>query len=117
MIDAAPPPRSFPSPRENRVAPRLRAASPGCYGIGAGLPFLAMRYLSTRDAGPVPAARSFEEALLAGLAEDGGLYVPERLPALDHEALRDLAGLPYAEVASRVVGLFAAGSFTSSELR
>ena len=38
-----------------------------------------MRYLSTRDAGPAPAARSFEEVLLAGLAEDGGLYVPERL--------------------------------------
>jgi threonine synthase len=76
-----------------------------------------MRFLSTRDAGPVPALRSFEEVLLAGLAEDGGLYVPERLPALDRAALRDLAGLPYAEIASRVVGLFAAGSFSPDELR
>jgi threonine synthase len=76
-----------------------------------------MRYLSTRDAGPTPAFRSFEEVLLAGLAEDGGLYVPERLPALDREALRDLAGLPYAEVTARIVGLFAAGSFAPDELR
>jgi threonine synthase len=76
-----------------------------------------MRYLSTRDAGKAPAARSFEEILLAGLAEDGGLYVPEHLPALGHDALRDLAGLPYAEIAARIVGLFAAGSFTIDELR
>jgi threonine synthase len=76
-----------------------------------------MRYLSTRDAGTEPAARSFEEVLLAGLAEDGGLYVPERLPALGREALLDLRGLPYAEIAARIVALFAAGSFTIDELR
>src|SRR4051812_6325417 len=76
-----------------------------------------MHYLSTRNAGPAPAARSFEEVLLAGLAEDGGLYVPELLPALGPEALRELAGLPYAEIAARIVGLFAAGSFTTDELR
>src|SRR3954464_1224413 len=76
-----------------------------------------MRYLSTRDAGKAPAARSFEDVLLAGLAEDGGLYVPERLPTLSRDALRDLAGLPYAEIAARIVGLFAAGSFTRDELR
>jgi threonine synthase len=76
-----------------------------------------MRYLSTRDAGPAPALRSFEEVLLAGLAEDGGLYVPERLPSLGPEALRELAGMPYPEVAARIVALFAAGSFALDELR
>jgi threonine synthase len=76
-----------------------------------------MRYLSTRDAGPAPVARSFEEILLAGLAEDGGLYVPEQLPLFGREGLLDLAGLPYAEVAARVLALFAAGSFTLRELR
>src|SRR5690242_11151027 len=76
-----------------------------------------MRYLSTRDAGPAPALRSFDEVLLAGLAEDGGLYVPERLPAIGRDALCDLAGLPYAELAARIVGLFAAGSFALDELR
>lgn len=76
-----------------------------------------MRYLSTRDAGSAPVFRSFEEVLLAGLAEDGGLYVPELLPGLDREALLAMAGLPYAEVAARVVAPFAAGSFTADELR
>jgi threonine synthase len=73
-----------------------------------------MRYVSTRDARPNPASHSFEEVLLAGLAEDGGLYVPEALPALDFAAL---AGLSYADLAARIVGLFAEGSFGRGELR
>src|SRR3954447_6463375 len=76
-----------------------------------------MHYLNTRDGGVAPALRSFDEVLLAGLAEDGGLYVPERLPAIGRDALCDLAGLPYAELAARIVGLFAAGSFALDELR
>src|ERR1700722_4143916 len=73
-----------------------------------------MRYLSTRDPRPKPATHSFEDVLLAGLAEDGGLYVPEALPALDFGAL---IGLSYADLAAKIVGLFAEGSFTSGELR
>ena len=63
-----------------------------------------MRYLSTRATGPASATHSFEDVLLAGLAEDGGLFVPEALPKLDAAALRGLAGLPYAELAARVIG-------------
>jgi threonine synthase len=73
-----------------------------------------VRYLSTRDAGAAPATRSFEDVLLAGLAEDGGLYVPETLPALDCAAL---AGLPYADLAARIVGLFAGDDIGRGELR
>ncbi|HVC51354.1 MAG TPA: threonine synthase [Stellaceae bacterium] len=76
-----------------------------------------MRYLSTRDPRPVPATRSFEDVLLAGLAEDGGLFVPEALPALDPVAWRGLAGLPYAELAARLVGLFAGDDFPPAALR
>ena len=76
-----------------------------------------MRYLSTRDTRPVPATYSFDEVLLAGLAADGGLYVPERLPALDGAALLRLSGLPYPELAARIVALFAEGSFSEAELR
>ena len=47
-----------------------------------------MRYLSTRDPRPSPATHTFEDVLLAGLAEDGGLYVPEQLPAPDAAALQ-----------------------------
>src|SRR5580704_4583966 len=76
-----------------------------------------MRYLSTRDARPQPATAGFEAALLAGLAGDGGLYVPQSLPALDAAALRGLAALSYAELAARIVGLFAGEAFTAAELR
>jgi threonine synthase len=76
-----------------------------------------VRYLSTRDPRPAPATHSFDDVLLAGLAEDGGLFVPESPPIVDGEGLSALAGLAYAELAARVVGLFAAGSFGEPELR
>src|SRR5271168_765359 len=79
--------------------------------IGYNLP---VRYLSTRDAGPVPATHSFEAVLLAGLAEDGGLYVPQTLPKLD---FTELTGLPYADLAARIVGMFTGDSFACGELR
>jgi threonine synthase len=59
-----------------------------------------MRYVSTRGKAP---ALGFEDALLAGLAADGGLYLPEFWPTLSMEGLRDL---PYHEVALRVVAPF-----------
>src|SRR5438045_8575991 len=76
-----------------------------------------MRYLSTRAAGPASATHSFEDVLLAGLAEDGGLFVPETLPKLDAAALRGLAGLPYAELAARILALFVGDAFSAAELR
>src|ERR1700712_5124992 len=59
-----------------------------------------MRYVSTRGRAP---ALGFSDALLAGLASDGGLYVPERWPLLPAIA----PGEPYARVAAGVVGAFA----------
>ena len=53
-----------------------------------------MRYISTRGRAP---ALGFDEALLTGLARDGGLYVPETWPTLTGPEIRALAGLPYAE--------------------
>ena len=76
-----------------------------------------MRYLSTRDARPSPSTLSFAEVLLAGLAEDGGLYVPDQIPELGEAALLDYARLPYAELAARIVSLFAGGDFETDELR
>ena len=62
-----------------------------------------MRYLSTRGEAP---RLNFCDAMLAGLARDGGLYVPERLTALAPAAIRALSGLPYAEAATRLVAPF-----------
>ena len=62
-----------------------------------------MFYLSTR--GQVPAA-SFTDVLLQGPAPDGGLYLPEHYPQIDATALRDLARLPYADAAVRILQPF-----------
>ena len=59
-----------------------------------------MRYISTRGQAP---ALSFEEVVLTGLAPDGGLYVPETYPQMSKQAIADLAGLPYHEVAFRIM--------------
>ena len=76
-----------------------------------------MRYLSTRDPRPSPATFSFTEVLLAGLAADGGLYVPDRLPGLGTAELTSYAGLPYAELSARLVSPFSGETFTANELR
>jgi threonine synthase len=73
-----------------------------------------MRYVSTRGAAP---ALDFEGALLAGLAADGGLYLPEAWPSLGAAELRALRGLPYAEAAARIMAPFAEGCFSLAELR
>ena len=75
-----------------------------------------MRYISTRDPRAAPPGLSFEAALLAGLAEDGGLYVPDRLPE-PGAALHGCAGLPYPELAARLLSLFAGDGFSTEELR
>ena len=62
-----------------------------------------MRYISTRGVSP---ARDFAGVLLAGLAEDGGLFMPETWPHFSHADLRELRGLPYAELAARVMQPF-----------
>ncbi len=59
-----------------------------------------MQYVSTRGIAP---RRDFRGVLLAGLAEDGGLFMPETWPALDLAALH---GLPYAALAARVMHPF-----------
>lgn len=72
-----------------------------------------MRYVSTRGSA---AALDFEGATLAGLASDGGLYVPEIWPSLSREEIADLAGKSYVETAVAVMRPFVAGSLTEDEL-
>ena len=72
-----------------------------------------MRYVSTRGQAPV---RDFADALLAGLAEDGGLYVPEVWPHFSAADLRAMRGLPYADLAARVLQPFVGGAIDSEAL-
>jgi threonine synthase len=60
---------------------------------------------------------SFEDVLLAGLAEDGGLYVPAQVPAVAPPHFAQYGALSYPELAARIVGLFAGDGFGRGELR
>ncbi|MBL4929979.1 threonine synthase [Fuscibacter oryzae] len=73
-----------------------------------------MRYISTRGTAPV---LSFGEAMMTGLARDGGLYVPETVPTLTADEIATLAGLPYEEVAFRVMKPFLGGFFADDEFK
>ena len=73
-----------------------------------------MKYVSTRGAAP---ALSFEEAMLTGLARDGGLYVPETIPQMSHDDIAALAGLSYEETAFRIMKPFIGDTFSDDEFR
>ena len=69
-------------------------------------------YRSTRSNGaPVTAS----QAILKGLSDDGGLFVPDHIPTLD-KSLKELAGMTYQQVAYEVMKLFLT-DFTEEELK
>jgi len=72
-----------------------------------------LNYVSTRGEAPVLA---FDDVLLAGLARDGGLYVPEDWPRFTPEDLQAMRGLSYAELAARVMAPFAAPAVSEDDL-
>ena len=72
-----------------------------------------MQYISTRGSAP---KLDFEGATLAGLAKDGGLYLPEAWPQFTRDEIADMRGLPYHELAVRVMAPFVEGSLTRAEL-
>lgn len=73
-----------------------------------------MRYVSTRGSAP---ALDFESVTLAGLAVDGGLYIPEKWPSLSHDQIAGLAGLSYVETAVRVMAPFVGDALDEDALR
>lgn len=62
-----------------------------------------MKYMSTRGGGR---SLSAAEAIIAGIAEDGGLFVPEKIPSIDRSFVEELLPLTYADRAKKVLGLF-----------
>ncbi len=76
--------------------------------MGAGL-----RYISTRGGAP---ALSFDEVLLAGLAPDDGLYVPDAVPAIDAATWSAWRTLPYAKLAAAVMKPFVGGAISDADL-
>ncbi|MBT8168246.1 threonine synthase [Phaeobacter gallaeciensis] len=73
-----------------------------------------MKYISTRGQAP---ELTFDEAMLTGLARDGGLYVPAEIPMFTSDEIAAMAGQTYEEVAFRVMKPFVGDSFDDVELR
>ena len=72
-----------------------------------------MDYISTRGSdGPL----SYKQALLNGLARDGGLYLPTSWPKFTKSEIADMKHLSYAELAGRIMAPFTAGILSEDEL-
>lgn len=73
-----------------------------------------MKYISTRGKAPT---LSFGDVLLAGLANDGGLYVPETLPQFSQEEIASWASLSYQELAFKVMWPFVEGDIPADAFK
>ncbi|WP_306005324.1 threonine synthase [Aquicoccus porphyridii] len=73
-----------------------------------------MNYLSTRGTAPV---LDFEDTMLTGLARDGGLYLPEKIPSFSPDEIAALEGLSYEECAFRIMRPFIGDTFTDDTFR
>ena len=75
---------------------------------------MTIRYVSTRGQAP---ELDFEDVLLAGLASDGGLYVPTYLPKFDAEKLRAMQTMSYPDLAYEIVSPFIGDCINETDLR
>jgi len=73
-----------------------------------------VKYVSTRGQAP---ELEFEDALLTGLARDGGLYVPAEWPRWTESEIASLAGLTYEETAFRVMRPYIGAAIADKDLR
>jgi threonine synthase len=73
-----------------------------------------MQYVSTRGSAP---RLGFEDVTLAGLASDGGLYVPDQWPSFSTAEIAAMRGLSYVDTAVAVMKPFVAGALTDAELK
>ena len=72
-----------------------------------------MKYVSTRGQAPV---LDFDDALLCGLARDGGLYVPEKWPEFSKNKINALRGLSYTDTALQIMWPFMKGVISERDL-
>ena len=73
-----------------------------------------MRYVSTRGTAP---ELGFQDVLLAGLARDGGLYVPAEWPQFTMDEIREMRSLSYQELAVRLLTPFLGGEIDEATFR
>jgi threonine synthase len=75
---------------------------------------VALSYYSTNRKAPKV---SFKDALIKGLAPDGGLYMPEQVPIFTAAEIESLSGLEYHEIAFKVLGKFLADEIEPAILK
>ena len=73
-----------------------------------------MQFVSTRGEAPV---LGFSDAVLSGLASDGGLYLPESWPQISPAEIAGFAGKPYADVAFAIISRFVGGEISDAALK
>jgi threonine synthase len=73
-----------------------------------------VKYISTRGQAP---ELTFEDAMLTGLARDGGLYVPETIPKLSTDDIKAMAGKSYEEIAFQVMRPFVGDTFLDDDFK
>ncbi len=72
-----------------------------------------VKYISTRGTAP---ELGFQDTVLAGLARDGGLYVPKSWPQIGRDQIRLMAGKPYTEIARGILAPFIDNEINSDDL-
>ena len=75
---------------------------------------MTIRYISTRGKAPT---LSFQDAVLAGLASDGGLYLPDHIPEFSMAEIDAMQGMSYPELAYVVISRFVDESIAPSDLK
>jgi threonine synthase len=73
-----------------------------------------MQYISTRGAAPI---LNFHDAMMTGLARDGGLYLPQSVPALSKSAIRAMHGQSYEDITFAVMRPFMGDTFADGDFR
>eukprot|EP00750_Incisomonas_marina_P021138 INCI4180.5.p1 GENE.INCI4180.5~~INCI4180.5.p1 ORF type:complete len:932 (-),score=122.48 INCI4180.5:218-3013(-) len=108
--------RVFVTRSTDRGAHVTEVVTDGADGVGSSHDSQGMRYRSTRDA--TGATVSFGEAVMQGLAPDGGLYVPMSIPKIDEQTLARWRHLSYTDLAVEVMSKFIGkGEIQRSQLR
>ena len=73
-----------------------------------------MEYISTRNTQKI---FSFKDVFLKGLASDGGLFVPKKIPLYNSQELKKLRNLSYNELATKIILKFCSNEFNETEIK
>ena len=73
-----------------------------------------MEYISTRN---TQKTFSFKDVFLKGLAPDGGLFVPKKIPSYSSQELEKLRDLSYRDLAEKIILKFCSDEFSKAEIK